>query len=257
MTKQRELAQRFHALHVKGEPLVLFNIWDAGSARIVAQAGAKAIATASWSIAAANGYEDGEAVPLQVAIANLRRIAAVVDLPVTIDLEGGYARASSVVGGSVARALDAGAIGFNLEDQIIGEDGLYSSPEQSVRIGAARAAVDSADIPAFINARTDLFLKTEPARHDEAIVDSALARAYAYHGAGASGFFTPGLIDERLIARLCERSPLPVNIMIMAGAPPIRRLAELGVARISHGPGPYRIAMRALEDAARAAYRGG
>lgn len=254
MSTQHDLALTFHALHVKGDPLILFNIWDAGGARIAAQAGARAIATGSWSVAAANGYDDGEMLPLQFALTNLRRIVAAVELPVTMDLEGGYGRASSVVGGTVARAIDAGAIGFNLEDQIIDGDGLYSATEQSARIGAAREAADSADVPAFINARTDLFLKADPAQHNKELLDAALERAHAYEQAGASGFFAPGLADEALIEKLCNASLLPVNIMAMPGTPPVKRLAELGVSRISHGPGPYRLAMQALEGAARAAH---
>jgi 2-methylisocitrate lyase-like PEP mutase family enzyme len=251
MTTQREHAETFHRLHRKGNPLVLFNTWDAGSSRVVAEAGAKAIATGSWSVAAAYGFGDGEALPLDVAIENLKRIVAVVQLPVTIDLEAGYGNAPEIVAATVARAMEAGAIGFNLEDQMIGGEGLYTIDAQAARIRAARAAADSAGIPAFINARTDVFLKAPAQKHDDAMVDAALQRASAYAAAGASGFFVPGLVDEKHIARVCAASPLPVNIMMMPAAPNARRLAELGVARISHGPGPYRQMMRALTDAAR------
>lgn len=254
MPTQTDHAQAFHRLHVKGEPVVLFNVWDAGTAKVVAEAGAKAIATGSWSVAAAHGYGDGQALPLNVAMDNLVRICASVALPVTIDLEAGYGDAPEIVADSVARALAAGAIGFNIEDQIIGGEGLYAIADQAARIRAARVTADRAAVPAFINARTDIFLKAAAGKHDASMIDLALQRAEAYAASGASGFFVPGLNDETLIAKLCAKCALPVNIMVMPATPTAVRLAALGVARISHGPGPYRQMMRALGEAARHVY---
>jgi 2-methylisocitrate lyase-like PEP mutase family enzyme len=253
MTDQRTRAEEFRRLHVAGDPLVLFNAWDAGSARAVAAGGARAIATGSWSVAAAHGYPDGEGLPLDLAISNLERIVRSVELPVTIDLESGYGTKAGTVAETLTRALRAGAVGCNIEDSVIGGDGLYEPQEQAARLRAARAAADRMSIPAFINARTDVFLKAEPARHDATLVDIALQRAATYAAAGASGIFVPGLTDAALIGRLCTASPLPVNVMVLPALPPRPELARLGVARISHGPGPYRAAMRFLEDAARAA----
>lgn len=244
-------ARAFADLHVPGRPLVLFNIWDAGSAKAVAEAGAPALATGSWSVAAAHGLPDAEALSLDLALANLARIVAAVDLPVTLDFEGGYADTPAEVAANAARAAGAGAVGFNFEDQVVGEAGLHPIATQAARIAAIRAAVPAA----FINARTDIFLQAPAAEHDAAKLDAAIARARAYADAGASGFFAPGLTDEGLIGRLCEASPLPVNIMMFPGVPPVDRLAGLGVARVSHGPGPYRLAMQALADAAGAIYR--
>jgi 2-methylisocitrate lyase-like PEP mutase family enzyme len=251
MSDQRVRADQFRRLHVAGDPVVLFNIWDPGSARAVAAGGARAIATGSWSVAAAHGYPDGEGLPLDLAIANLERIVRAVDLPVTIDLESGYGTKAAVVAETVTRAIRAGAVGCNLEDSVTGGDELYEPQEQAARIRAARAAADRLSIPVFINARTDVFLKAEPARHDATLVDIALQRAATYAAAGASGLFVPGLTDAELIGRLCTASPLPVNVMVLPALPPLADLARLGVARISHGPGPYRAAMRFLEDAAR------
>ena len=115
-SEQNNRANAFHRLHIKGDPIVLFNIWDAGTAQAVAKAGAKAIATGSWSVAAAQGFKDGQALPLELALDNLTRIVASVTLPVTIDLEAGYGDAPEIVADAVARAIAAGAIGFNLED---------------------------------------------------------------------------------------------------------------------------------------------
>jgi len=254
MATQLERARTFNALHMKGDPIVLFNIWDAGTASAVARGGAKAIATGSWSVAGAHGYDDGELLPFDVALANLREIVAVVDLPVTIDLESGYGALPESVAETVAKALKAGAIGFNLEDQIIGTDALYSVPDQASRVRAARAAADKLAIPAYVNARTDLFLKADPFTHNEELLDMALERAAVYADAGGSGFFAPGLIDESLIGRLCKACPLPVNILMRPNCPSSKRLAELGVARISYGPGPYRRTMQLIEEAARRAH---
>jgi 2-methylisocitrate lyase-like PEP mutase family enzyme len=254
MSAQIEYAAAFHRLHVKGRPIVLYNIWDAGTAQAVARAGAKAIATGSWSVAAAHGFADGECIPLDSALANLREIVAAVQLPVTLDLETGYGTAPDAVAATVTKVIQAGAIGCNLEDRIIGAEGLYPVEDQAARLRAVRAAADRAGIPFFINARTDLFLKADPATHDAALATAALARAAAYAEAGASGFFAAGLIDESLIVRVCAECPLPVNILARPNAPSGKRLAALGVARISYGPGPYRAAIKAIEDAAQLAH---
>lgn len=242
--------ETFAALHVPGTPLILFNAWDAGSARAVAAAGAKAIATGSASVAMAAGYGDGEALPMEAAIANARRIVEAVDLPVTVDFEGGYAVAPEAVARNVTALAETGAVGCNFEDQIVGGEGLHAIGDQAGRITAVRAAAGAAF---FINARTDIFLKAPAAEHDDVKADAAIDRARAYADAGASGFFVPGLLDLALLERVVRGSPLPVNVMWMPGAPETKALAGVGVARISHGPFPYRAAMAALEAAARAA----
>lgn len=246
MTDQIARARTFAELHVPGKPLILFNIWDAGSARAVADAGARAIGTGSWSVAAANGFADGEQMPRELAIDNARRIAAAVQLPVSIDLEGGYGREPARVAETVRLAWEAGAVGCNLEDGVVGGDGLYAARAQAARLAAVRAI--GADM--FINARTDLFLTSERGKHAE-LIDQALERVRAYADAGASGLFVPGLGEERLIERVCRESPLPVNIMVSKNTPAIPRLAELGVARVSHAGAPWNLAMDALRQAAR------
>jgi 2-methylisocitrate lyase-like PEP mutase family enzyme len=251
MSIQQERAAQFHQLHVKGEPVILFNVWDAGSAQAVARAGAKAIATGSWSVAAAHGMADGEALARDEAIANAARIVAAVSVPVTIDFEAGYGKTADEVGESVARLLDTGAIGINIEDRFIDRSGLQSVSDQAARLHAARAAADRTGVNLFINARTDIFLNAPAAAHSNDLMNEAISRAHAYAQAGASGFFVPGLIDEALIERVCRESPLPVNIMMMSTAPSEQRLRALGVARISHGPGPYRMTQRWLEEAAK------
>ena len=254
MSTQKERADRFRDLHVKGNPLILFNIWDAGSAKAIEEAGAKAIATGSWSVAAAHGFGDGEKLPFAFALANLERIAASVDAPVTIDLEGGYGGDKAKLKENIKKVIAAGAVGINFEDQIVGGEGLYTVEEQAARIEAIREAAEQSAIPLFINARTDIFLKTYPAKHDEAQLDEALRRAAEYARAGASGFFSPGLRDTQFIQKLCELTPIPINIMVLPDTPPPRTLAKLGGSRISYGPEPYHRMTEALRESARKAF---
>lgn len=245
-----EKAQHFRNLHVAGNPLILYNIWDAGSAVAVARAGAKAIATSSWSVAAAQGYLDGEQLPLEVALAVVKQIVANVDVPVTVDFEGGYAADPETVGHNVSRLLALGVAGLNIEDQIVGTSGLYSVADQMARLKSVRKAADDLGIPAFINARTDVFLKATPDVHHADLIDEALARQVAYAEAGADGFFVPGLTDTTLIARICEAAILPVNVMMTVDLEQVKAVAALGVSRISFGPLPYLAMTSALSGEA-------
>jgi 2-methylisocitrate lyase-like PEP mutase family enzyme len=251
---QIEKAKAFHALHRKGDPLVLYNIWDAGTAAAVAAAGAPALATGSWSVAAANGYSDGEAIPLDVLVSVARSVIASTDLPVSIDFEGAYSDDPNQAAANVALLMDAGAIGINFEDQIVGGQGLHSIENQMDRIRAIRAAANARALPFFINARTDLFLKASDDGQHEMLLEEAIARAHAFAEAGANGFFAPWLADPALISKLCAASPLPVNIMMKPGAPTVTELAACGVARVSYGPGPYRAMIAWLKGEAAGVY---
>jgi methylisocitrate lyase len=157
-----------------------------------------------------------------------------------------------MVGETIGLAIDAGAVGCNVEDSFPANGTLRETVDQGDRIRRSRQAADAAKIRFFINARTDVFFQRPPEQHDAAMVDEAIERARAYAEAGADGLFAPGLADITLIARLAEASPLPLNIMVGDATPPLRVLAEHGVARVSHGPGPYLMVMKALEEAARA-----
>jgi 2-methylisocitrate lyase-like PEP mutase family enzyme len=228
--------------------LLLYNAWDAGSAKAILEAGAKAIATSSWSVAGAQGYRDGEAIPIELAEQIIARIAAIIDVPVTVDFEGGYSEDDGELSENISRLLDLGVSGINFEDRVVKGSGLYDIDRQARRVAVIRKAAEQKGVKLFINARTDLFLGQggDPAQS----VGAALERARAYAAAGASGFFTPGLRDEALIGRICEGVALPVNVMVMDGVPPVGRLAELGVSRISYGPIPYIRAMDALKQEA-------
>jgi methylisocitrate lyase len=207
MIDQARKAEQFRALHIPGKPFVLFNVWDAGSAKAVVSGGAKAIATGSWSVANANGFADGERIPLDFAIDNLRRIVGATQLPVTVDLESGYGDPPEVVAETIALAIDAGAVGCNLEDSFPANGKLRETVDHANRIRRARQAADAANIRFFINARTDIFFQRPPEQHDNVMVAEAIDRAHAYAKAGADGLFAPGLADIALIARLAEASP--------------------------------------------------
>jgi 2-methylisocitrate lyase-like PEP mutase family enzyme len=245
--------ESFAALHVAGDPVILFNVWDAGSAVVAEKAGAKAIATGSASVATAHGVDDAEGLPLDLALANAARVVASTSLPVSIDFEGAYAVDPERAAYNVARLAATGAIGCNFEDQRVGSDPrtMHDVAEQAARIAAIRWETGPAF---FLNARTDIFLIARPDTHDDAKVDAAIARGHAYAEAGASGFFVPGLADLRLLERVCKAVPLPINFMAFPGAPSARDVAATGIARISHGPFPHMLALRAFEEAARAAF---
>ena len=240
----------FTALHVAGQPLVLFNAWDPGSAVAVAKSGAKAIATGSASVSMANGFGDGEEVPIDLALGNAERIAKAVDLPVTVDFEGGYATDADGLTANGRRLAQTGVIGCNFEDQVVGTDRLYEIEEQVARIGALRQGV-GADF--FINVRTDIFLKAKPERHDSAMAEQAIERGKAYAAAGANGFFIPGLADLPLVERITAAVPLPVNAMHLPGGPSRSDWARAGIARVSHGPFPYMDMQQWLTEKAREA----
>ena len=238
--------ETFAALHVPGNPVILYNIWDVGSAHAVAAAGAKALATGSHPVADANGWPDGQQVPLDFALANAKRIIDAVELPVTVDFEGAYSDDAEEGAANVARLKATGAVGCNFEDQVIGGEGLLPLEQQVNRIAAIRRSVGS---DFYINARTDLFLKTQT--YDDALIDQVVERGKAFADAGASGFFVPRLGDPRQIERVVREVPLPLNVIAYPGAPDKKVWADAGVARISHGPFPHRALMATLTEMAR------
>ena len=240
--------EAFAALHVPGDPVVLYNIWDAGSARAVAAAGAKALATGSHPVGDASGFGDGQMVPLDFVFANARRIMAAVDLPLTVDFEGAYSADPGAGAANVALLAATGAVGCNFEDQVIGGEGLHPLDLQARRIAAIRSAVGE---QFFINARTDTLLKTQD--HSDSTIDQVIERGKAFADAGASGFFVPRLADPAHIERVVREVPLPLNVIAFPGAPDKSVWASAGVARISHGPFPHRALMARLEEMARAA----
>jgi len=230
---QQDSAGKLRALHAAGV-LVLPNAWDAGSAAVIALAGAQAIATTSGGIAWSVGRHDGQGLTRAEMIQRIREIVAAVTIPVTADIEGGYGPGPEDVALTAEAAIAAGAVGVNIEDSHAPGGPLFDPAEQAERIQAARVASASAGLPGlFINARTDVFLYGIGA--PQARLDHVLTRSSAYAKAGADGLFVPGLTDLQAITELAEASTLPVNVMAGPGAPPVAELAAAGVRRVSIG----------------------
>lgn len=250
---QSDTARVFANLHRPGHPLILYNAWDAGSAMAIAKAGAPAIATGSWSLAHAQGFGDGQEMPLEFALHILARITTSVDLPVSFDFEAGYSQDNGVLATNLERVIAAGAVGVNFEDRVIGGKGLLPVQAQAERIAVLRGAAKATGVTIFINARSDVFFQGSKADAHPDLMDEVIDRAKAYAQAGADGLFVPGLTTPDLIRDICSATSLPVNIMQTGKAPGHRTLADLGVARVSHGPAPYLAAMAGLTEAANVA----
>jgi 2-methylisocitrate lyase-like PEP mutase family enzyme len=235
VTRAKELMR----LHTDPELLRVVNVWDVVSARVVAAVpGTRALATASHSIAAAYGYPDGEQIPRDLMIEAVGRIAAAVDLPVSADLEAGYGD----VGETVTRAIDAGVVGANLEDQ------MKPLPDAVAAVVAAVAAGEEAGVPFVLNARTDAFLRAAD-RDPEDVLADAIERGKAYLEAGAATFFAPGRLDEPTVARLVDAlGPQKLTLIAVPGALPPDTMQRLGVARVSYGPWSQNVALTALAE---------
>jgi 2-methylisocitrate lyase-like PEP mutase family enzyme len=243
---QRAKAEAFRAMHDRSRILVLPNAWDAMSARVIEDAGARAIATTSAGVAFSVGYPDGEAIPRDEMISAIARIARVTTIPVSADIESGFAHDAREVAETVRHVIDAGAVGINLEDQVHdGTHSLYDLDEAIDRVLAARAAADSAGVPIVINARTDVYLLGvgEP----DTRFDHAIRRANAYHKAGADCLFIPAVARHADIERIVPALEGPLNLLAFPGIPTIPELEHLGVARLSVGTRLTLAAMSALK----------
>lgn len=233
-------ASDFRALHAAPKLLVLVNVWDAASARVVAGLpGCQAIATASHAIATSFGYPDGEHLPPDLMIETVRRVVAAVDLPVTADLEAGYGDVAE----TVRRAVDAGAVGANIEDANVAFEEAVARMDAAAKAGG----------PEFVlNARTDQFLGGPKD------LGEAIRRGRAFLDVGADCVFVPGVTDVETIGRLVEGlGPRKLSLMWMPQTPPQEELQALGVARLSFGPWPHRVALNALAESGAALLGGG
>jgi 2-methylisocitrate lyase-like PEP mutase family enzyme len=238
---QAEKAQAFARLHEGPEVLILPNAWDAASAAVAADAGAKAVATSSAAVAWAHGQADGDILPVAVTCAMVAAIVRAVDTPVSCDFEGGFTDDLGELSDNIAQVIEAGAVGINFED------GARDPALHARKIAAARAAAENAGVPLYINARTDIYLKG--LAEGDAAEAEAIRRGKLYVEAGASGVFVPGAIDPGLIGRLVVAIPAPLNVIAWPGVPDAKALAGLGVRRLSAGTGTFRAAFAALARA--------
>src|SRR4051794_22339943 len=247
---QQQYAETFHALHRKGDPLILFNAWDAATAKAIAKT-SPAIATSSGAVASALGYADGENVPLDVVTGLVSRMTAAVSVPVSIDLEAGYGDTPEAAARSATEILKAGAVGINVEDGLSGGRRQLVNPDlHAAKIKAVREAAKDLGVHLFINARTDPFL-LKFGSPDECMNEAA-RRAKVYAEAGADGIFVPRLTDLALIEKFVQLTPLPVNILVTPGVPAIPDPAPVGVRRGRPRPAPGMGAVRRVGHAAAA-----
>jgi 2-methylisocitrate lyase-like PEP mutase family enzyme len=242
-------ADAFRGMHQGPPILILPNAWDAVTARLFVKAGARAIATTSAGIAATLGYADGQKVPRELMVEAIARIARVVDVPVTADIESGYAASPKDLHESIRAVINAGAIGFNLEDAAgNSSQPLFALEHQIERIRAARVAGDNANVRVVINARTDVYLAKvgEPATR----FAETVRRLNAYREAGADCLFVPGVTDIPTLTQLVRSVPGPLNVLAGPGMPPVADLQLIGIARLSVGSGIMRATLALARDAA-------
>ena len=248
-SEQRKKAEAFRSMHTAEGVVLLPNVWDAATARIVEESGFAAVATTSAGIAFAQGFPDGQKIPSEQMMAAIATIATVVSVPVTADVEAGYGETAERAAETARQVIEAGAVGMNFEDAT-GETNrpLTALALQLERIEAIRETAAKLGVSLVLNARTDVYLLQvgEPGKR----YDEAVRRLAAYRDAGADCVFVPGLRDLPTIKRIVGDLRCPVNILGVPGTPSVRELAESGVKRISLGSGPMRAAMGLLRRVA-------
>ena len=246
---QPDKGNLLNALHHNGKILVLPNIWDPFGAVLLESLGYSAVATASASIAFSNGYADGENIPFKELLEILRKIVSSVKIPVTADIESGYATNMSMLSKNMKRLIEAGIAGINIEDSDHNDKNLRSIVTQCKMISRIRNIALKMGVPLFINARTDVYIKSHDLSPEEKLAET-IRRGKAYKDAGADGFYPIFIKEEIIIESIVKEVGLPVNILMLPGIPDFERLQALGIARVSLGPGFFKIAVNAMKDLA-------
>lgn len=247
-------AQLLSKLHRSDKLLILPNIWDPLGAALLENIGYPAVATGSMSVAVSGGYADGENMPFEEVLAVLKKIVNRVKVPVTADIESGYSLTSEGLASNIRQLISTGIAGINVEDSHSKTDELLPIAVQQERIGLIRATADKLDIPIFINARTDSFMKTGLTPEQQ--WEETLNRAKAYIEAGADGIFPIFLKETDLIQKLVKIIPAPVNILARSGTPALKTLKEAGVARVSFGPSFMKAVLQKMKELAEAIQKG-
>ena len=247
ISTQKEKAIIFRDLHHSPKLLLLPNIWDVLGGALLKDLGFPAIATASASIAYANGYLDGEQIPFKELISIVRKITNGVSLPVSVDFESGYAKTTSQLRTNVAKLIEAGAIGINIEDTDHSTGKLYSVARQAQRIETIREVAEKVNLPLFINARTDVFIPGKFYGENNNMLDETILRGNTYRAAGADGFYPILLNKMDLIKQIVMEIQMPLNILLAPRVTDLKKLEEAGVARVSLGPGFLRASIYAMK----------
>ena len=249
-TKQKDRWKIFHNLHHSTELLVLPNIWDPLGGMLLEKLGFPAVATASASVAFSNGYNDGEHIPLDELLALLKRIVTSIDVPVSADIESGYATSNSQLKQNIRKFIETGIVGINIEDTDKKTNSILPVEIQIEKIGIIKQVSEEMAVPLFINARTDIYIRGVDFITRASKLEETVKRGKAYKAAGADCFFPIALFETDHIKELTRQLKMPVNISLIQGAPKLNELKELGVARVSMGPSLLRFAIKAMQSVA-------
>jgi len=247
---QQQKAKQFYNLHHTGKLLILPNIWDCLGAMLLEDLSYPAIASASASVAFTNGYDDGENIPFDALLTLLRKIVKSVDIPVTADIESGYAENDNQLQENIKQVIDTGVVGINIEDTDKKTNTLLPIEIQCNRIKVIKKISEEKNVPLFINARTDVYVRGKNFDTPESKLEETIKRGMAYKSAGADSFFPIVVQRSDDIKTIVEQVQMPVNIVIVPGLPSLNILNEMGVARVSLGPSFLKIAIKAMKDLA-------
>lgn len=247
---QATKAKQLHALHYANKTLILPNIWDVLGAKLLQDLGYEAIATASAAVAYANGYNDGENIPFADVLKNLTNIAHSVNVPVTADIESGYANDDNTFENNIRAIIETGIVGINIEDTNKQSGGLFSIEEQHKRIELIKKVSAEMQIDLFINARTDTFVHQKKFNSENELLKETTERGNAYKDAGANCFYPILMHQQNHIEEIVEQLKMPVNILMMPRISDLKTLEQLGIARVSLGPGFLKYAIKAMKELA-------
>jgi 2-methylisocitrate lyase-like PEP mutase family enzyme len=248
---QAQKAERFRALHHDPKLLILPNVWNPMGARLLEGLGYPAVATASAAVAYSLGVADGQKLSFQEMLDVVGPIATAVGVPVTADLEAGYADTPERVAENMRQALRAGIVGVNLEDTDHKTGGLYPIPEQQARLRAVRTMAEEEGIPLVVNARTDVFMsKHTDTRSESENLSETIQRTAAYLEAGADCVYPILLSDLAALKKLHQETGAPLNVYASASTPSIAKLEAAGISRLSLGPQLLKVALTAMKKTA-------
>jgi 2-methylisocitrate lyase-like PEP mutase family enzyme len=249
-SKQQEKAKKFYDLHHTGNLLILPNIWDCLGANLLESLNYPAIATASASVAFTNGYDDGQQISFDSVLAILKKISDSVNIPVSADIESGFANDDAELKENIKRLLATGIVGINIEDTDKETNSILPSDVQCEKIKLVKKASEETGISLFINARADVYLRGKNFDTPESKFEEAMKRGRAYKAAGADCFYPIGMTRQEDIKTMVDQLQMPVNVITIPGIPELSALNEMGVARVSLGPSFLKIAIKAMKNLA-------
>ena len=249
-SKQQEKAKQFYNLHHSGKLLILPNIWDCLGANLLESLHYPAIATASASVAFTNGYDDGQRISFDSVLALLKKIVSSVSIPVSADIESGFAENDLQLEENTKQLLATGIVGINIEDTDKKTNSILPVETQCEKIKLIKKVSQAVGVPLFVNARADVYLRGKDFDTPESKFEEALKRGRAYKAAGADCFYPIGMTRQEDIKRMVKQLQMPVNVITIPGIPELNVLNEIGVARVSLGPSFLKIAIKAMKNLA-------